>query len=650
LDRARLVGWLLLSRAVRGRNLRGLLGSTWLLAIVLLVTTWPVESLAPATALDPSWQAALHMAAHNRMGFGDDLMFSFGPLGFLNFPQLYYQDTAGLAALYLVGARFAICFSLLWAARQTMPLLLAFAFTLITASILTFTEDAVSVPVLIWCAAALLSSKETPAVRMLPIAGGIVAGIEMLGKLNIGVAVFGMLALTILALPNYRRGIAAFASTFLVTLLAGWLVTGGSLSQLWPFFLNVVSIFSGYSSAMQYDDPDRPWWLTLAIITVAGIGLAGALSSSRGLDRRRRLALVLLWTLFAFVVFKESFVRQDPTRKAIFFGLTLAALFAFRWRPGRQFLSAPALALVLVFYFGSTHARFRDVVHPRANADRAFHQFGTMVRRSRRQSVLEQARNGMYATYGLDPKSRRLIGDAPAHVYPHETTVAWAYQLNWHPLPVFQTYAAYTERLDHLNARALSSSNGPEMILRRPDPAIDARNGTFDSPAAVLAMICNYEELRATAAWEVLRRTSNRCGPSRPLESVKAKLGETVQVPAPPDRGDLVFARVHGIQVSGIERLRAAVFRAHLRHVAINGTTVYRFVPNTGADGLLLRMPVRADYSGLFSFSKAGPAASGNAKTIAFFQDVPPRSQPHKDLKIEFYAMPIRAAPGQKRR
>jgi hypothetical protein len=626
-----------LSRAVPGR---GLLRSTWTLGLFVLVVTWPVTTLAPATGLDPSWQAALHLAAHERISFGDDLIFTYGPLGFLNFPQLYYPFTAGLAMVYLIGVRLAIAVSLVWAARRSMPLPVAFAFAFLTAGILSFTEDAVVVPVFIWCVAALLGSDEDLAARALPVAGGIVAGVEILGKLNVGVTVLALLAITILALPNYKRRLLIFAATFVPTTLVGWLAAGGSLSQLWPFLLNAGSIISGYSSAMQYDDPHRQWWLPLGILSVAGLGLAGAYFSSGGVSRRRRAVLALLWMIFAFVAFKEGFVRQGPDRKAIFFGLTAGALFAFRWRPGREFAAVLSLVVAVLLYFGATDARIGDVVQPRSRADHAFDQLRTMLTPSRRRKVIDATRAQMQAAYALDPATRKLIGDASVHIYPHEATAAWAYELNWKPLPAFQTYTAYTKRLDELNVDALASRDGPEFVLRKAEPTIDSRNANFDSPAAVVAMVCHYDEVTATAAWELLRHVGNRCGSQRLITTAEASLGDSVRVPSG-RRNELVLARVEGIQVSGLERLRTLLYRAYERAVVINDR-VFRLLPGTATDGLLLRMPTAADWSGAYGFAASNEIGAGNADAIAFYRRNPYVEQPaDRRLRISFYAMRI---------
>jgi hypothetical protein len=50
-------------------------------------------------------------------------------------------------------------------------------------------------------------------------------------------------------------------------------------------------------------------------------------------------------------------------------------------------------------------------------------------------------------------------------VYPQEIALAWAYHLDWRPIPVLQSYSAYTSDLDQLDADFLTSTRAPQRIL-----------------------------------------------------------------------------------------------------------------------------------------------------------------------------------------
>jgi hypothetical protein len=87
--------------------------------------------------------------------------------------------------------------------------------------------------------------------------------------------------------------------------------------------------------------------------------------------------------------------------------------------------------------------------------------------------------------------------------------------------------------------------------------------------------------------WELLGRVPSRCGPSRPIGTVDAHWDEPIQVPAPGPR-QVVYARIHGAGVGGLEKLTTLLLHAQTRRVVVNGTSSFRLIPETAGDGLLL--------------------------------------------------------------
>jgi hypothetical protein len=219
----------------------------------------------------------------------------------------------------------------------------------------------------------------------------------------------------------------------------------------------------------------------------------------------------------------------------------------------------------------------------------------------------------MIATYGLSPAEVALLLTGTVHVAPWEAGAAWAYDLDWDPLPVFQQYSAFTPRLDRLNAAKLESSTAPELILWQNtttfDPnavnvpgAIDARWPAFESPAQMVQMFCRYRVIRWDQEWAILRHVANRCGPERSLGTVMAGNAEGVPLPATRPNEALIV-HVSGLGVSGIERLRTLLFRASGRIAVIEGNP-WNMVGGTATDGLLVRVPRWADYPGLYRLGR----------------------------------------------
>jgi hypothetical protein len=238
----------------------------------------------------------------------------------------------------------------------------------------------------------------------------------------------------------------------------------------------------------------------------------------------------------------------------------------------------------------------------------------------------------------------KLIGQRPVDIYPWDASLAWVLNLNWDPQPVFQAYSAYTPALDDLNADALSSRDGPQLVLRHlvapghPGSestfGLEGRYAPYDTPAATLAMICNFRPLRTTSRYQLLARTPDRCETPRPLGSVSTGFGQSVRVPSPKRPDEVVFARVHGLAPAGAERVWTLLYKATFRYVVFNGNRAFHLVAANAGDGLVLRAPHGIDFPSPF-------AMSPQARTVGF--DVQPAvASPSGRVRIDFYAMPVR--------
>ena len=94
---------------------------------------------------------------------------------------------------------------------------------------------------------------------------------------------------------------------------------------------------------------------------------------------------------------------------------------------------------------------------------------------------------------------------------------------------------------------------------------VDGRNPDWESPAAMRALLCHFAVRSGDGQWQALERTAPRCGRERPLGRTTVALGTPAPVPAPPDRDSMVLVRIDGIDVVGLEKLRALAFRALTR-------------------------------------------------------------------------------------
>jgi hypothetical protein len=281
---------------------------------------------------------------------------------------------------------------------------------------------------------------------------------------------------------------------------------------------------------------------------------------------------------------------------------------AVGFAPGRRWFIPAVVLLVFLASLPLRPAGTEHNLNPFDNLHYAFDQARNLASPGRRAAAMEDGRRGLKATYALEPGALAAVRGHTVAVEPWEAGAAWAYHLDWLPQPVFQNYSAYTPALDRMNAATIESPDGPERLLREnaqvvdaefPTPDIDNRFLGWDPPEQARAVLCNFAPLYTSERWQVLGRMPDRCGPERALGTVEAAAGQSVPVPAP-EPGTVVFARIGGAGVSGLERVQNFLLHARSRHAVVNGETRYRLVPETAGDGLLMRAAPGVVKSGPF--------------------------------------------------
>jgi hypothetical protein len=612
--------------------------ATWFLGVVLFVITWPVQSLVPEGGLDFSFAAGLHMAAHEHLRFGTDVIGTYGPLGFLRYSFLYYTWTARFALLYTAAVHVLLCLSLIRALRRIVPVLTAFLLAWIGVSIIIGEPESALVVVLVWLVEYLRSDAPGWLVRAFPAAAGVVSGVEVLVKINTGATIALLAAIGVLVRGRQNwRAVAVFAGSFAAAFLVSWFATGQELGNIGDYVSTARQLVQGWSSAMQYPGPNYQIW---AALVAALAVLVAAWQAMVDEPPGRRAAMLLVILLLGFSVFKEGFVGQSAGHELIYFGTAIGVLVAFAWRPSQRSTMLWALTLLVALTYAATQADPGELLEPGARASALADQIETMSSAGKRDALVAKARRTLGVAYQLDDETLRQLAGHTVTVVPSEQTIVWVNKLDWKPVPVYQLYYAVTPALDELNARTFASPRGPERVLQSLSPPVNDRNKLFDSPAAQRAMLCHYTALWTTPKYQVLGRVPDRCGAPRLTATVRARWQQFVTVPAPPARDELVYVRVSGAAPQGLESLRALFWRSYARVIALrqNATEAprdYTTVPDTLADGLTIYVPPAADFPGVFALN---PHATQLALAISSESRAP-------DLTYRFYSQKIAPAP-----
>jgi hypothetical protein len=340
--------------------------------------------------------------------------------------------------------------------------------------------------------------------------------------------------------------------------------------------------------------------------------------------------ILALAAYVAFADLKGGFVSHDVFHMAVFYSTLLGVCLAFPIpeRPRIRFGAAIVIAAVGGAGLSATWDGY-PMTDPVENVSNGVSTVATLADTGRLERGIASSRASLIAAYDLDDRTLATLEGRSVHVDPSEATAAWAYQLDWRPLPVFQSYVAWTEDLDERNAEVVAADDGPERILRQPANPL-GRFPAFESPAAMVAMLCHFAPLRTTDDWQVLGRVGDRCGEPEAIGGAEARYGEPVPVPSA-GRNEVVFARVHGVEASGLERLITFLYRARPRQVSFDGGPGYTLTAATAGDGLLLRAPTRIDYPSPFGLAP-------NAENVTFLLDGGASAD---SISVDFFAMPV---------
>lgn len=574
-------------------------------AAIVALFAWPVTFGVPGPGLDLSWMSGLYMGIHSGKDFGTEVIFTYGPLGFLAWPVLFYSWLAVLALVFSALVYLAFVLTMTALLDRTIGLLGAAVVVFLYLVTVPDMEQLPLVLAVAWALTALRKDRPDNAVTVLAVAGGSLSAFEVLIKLSVGPVIFLVCLLALIGARADRRQWILFATTAIGGTIVLWLVAGQSLGTLWDYGVNGIQVVSGYNEAMELGGAPR--WVEVALPLLA-IVLVAAAACARFRDRRGKIAAVLVVALTAFTSCKYGIVRFEPAHASLALSAMLGIWLVLPWRRrlAPAFLFATLVVGGIVVHVYPTEAR----LDPWQNIQ-AFGETAELVARpGLRQQLVDESRAGLQAADQLDPETLAALAGKRVAIDPWEISVAWAYELDWSPLPVIQNYTAYTPRLDRLNAEAVEDAeNGPQVILRQ-NPggtmplggarSFQGRQPAWDPPEQNFEVVCNFVPGHASPAWQVLERVPDRCGPQRLIGEAEAETGEEVQVPHA-HRGELVLMKIEGAKVEGLEKLRSLLWRPYVRTAVLNdGLVAYQLVPATTEDGMVVSRDPRLDSEGGF--------------------------------------------------
>jgi hypothetical protein len=522
----------------------------------------------PSGGIDNGWALGLSWARVQGLQWGGDIAFTYGPWGFLSLvvplsPFLAWSFLA--SSLLLLGLVASTTFRIVTPEGRWWGLLAAF----FVSSVATYGgyANTALIAVALLAIAWVLDRRSGP---WWLFANGLIAGFSLLIKFNIGVTAVAIALLMGLARPRIGANLVIAGGSIAIGLGAGWVLAGESLIQL-PYFLSQsADLALGYRTGLGSSSADLPnqrfVFSALAAVVVAGT-LYLAFRLSDGLSRSARGVLLAIVAITGVSLYFASSVRFDSGHVPIFLVFIVCLSFplsmAIHVTSRRVGLTASATLLVVsVVSFAvllgpsGTTKNFNPVQSVRDLAD----SIHVAVSAPAREEQLALARASILADYpvpaweldlhnpftGVLPAPSESVmqglGVSTLHAEPWAVGLAWASGNEWKPVPVFQTFQAYSIGLDEVNAREIASTEGANAVLRQV-VALDGKNPSWESPLYQRELMCRFTQTASDEYWQALVRANTRCNQPRTIEQVRAVAGEVI--PVPTIDGSLITMDVH---------------------------------------------------------------------------------------------------------
>jgi len=541
--------------------------------------------------LETSWNYAINAAHSHGLIFGTDILFTYGPLGYLFVPfpmDGHIGHAVGIQLVLLsvwliLITRISLTLSyyrmlavilLLLVVQQDLPFLwLVTTTTLCLYISTTKTREAIIgvIPCCLLVAFSLLTKFSL----------GIATGSALGSALAIRAVLYGKSSRTVWAF--------AIGTSITAIIYIAYRYFGG-IGPFITWLHGVLEVTSGYSSTMQIIGPPHQVVIALVCLAVLLITITLNLFNENRHDRY----IMLIVVLPIFLGFKLGFVRQDGhviNFFSIFALLACSTLLFFRSK--RAFITALPLAVFSVTSYcyiasGLDHSP-NQKKHMAANSititDKMIHLHDAV------QSV-EESMVKNFAAKKIDDTFLQSIITSTTTVdpIPWDTTVIPANGFMWRPAPVFQFYSAYTPYLDGLNADHYAGDRGADILLCR-FQSIDIRHIIWDTPKTWRSIFKHYEWSGDIPDREISIMTRR----DEPAEAALRSIGQTIAAVgepiAIPEMNERLYAELP-FDYSAAGLAKKTLFRLPPLYLQINyddgSIRHWKVTPENAADGLLI--------------------------------------------------------------
>jgi hypothetical protein len=609
----------------------------------------PVSDFVLNDPFDNIWALILHVAYTEHLQFGRELVFTYGPWGFLArgyYPPTYWVSVVAWLALSLVylGAGWRV--ARYFIGNEVMAWLWLIGFTAMAS--LPAGND-FSDRLTAWGVLLLFLHFFVEERAFSPLQAMLVFTLGWFGLVKFTGLMEGGFLAVVIAMDNIvrHRRFPWIIPVWLAGVIVFWLLAGQEIGLLWPFLKNSWEVANGYTDAMTLG---KLLILNPLIYVVMGAGLC-VLAIWLISPPRRVSGLFLGFGTggILFLSFKQGYVRSDDSHETAtvltLLMLGLACLAVAATRKKIMMVTAVGLggasALFVFFTVGSPNSS-DDFLHQMVGTFSPYNLFSPVASLGTNR-LQEDYQKKMAHVAGVTPLPPIQGG---ADLYSCCQNALFANGMDYRPRPVIQSYSAYTPALARMNANWLRTDRAvPNLFFAI--QAIDSRFPSQDDGLSWPELLTGYD-LKGLSdergSYLCLSRSPTpRKYQLQPLQETNVTLGMPFALPAA-TQGP-VWAEIE-IKKTFVGKLRSFFYKPTVLmadvKLADHSEKLCRIVPGMVSAGFLLS-PYIDDNPSFLALAKGDEAAlSGKALvSMRLFESeesgLPPCYQPQ--IKIRYYRL-----------
>ena len=620
--------------------------------ILILFAVWSFPNVLSTAmgGLDPSWQIALHMAKLENLVWGQDLMMTNGPLAYLVMKINIDQTLWIQSFFYKVGAHILFFITIgifTYKTKNRFRNIIAFGILSILLTAVTPTYYPLLGLLLGWYLYLEYSKRY---LFLIPLSFftaffSFIKGDVFLGSLSII-----SLSCIIFIIQKKWKEVVISSGAYVLFIFLIWLAMKFPITALDGYYINMISISSGYAIAMSIDRLLFPVYFAIPLWGLYFWWIVDSFKKSRDLKFFFISAGVL------FLTYKLGVVREGGHALHFFlFWSAIMLIFLIISKKNKipTLLKYTTICFVAFFVFSTMFTAY--IIWPSekySSIDSNFVINGISETKDRFLKAYSSPKIQFlpnYITYLSDditfetirniekekikefypsiPKNTlETIGKNSIDVIPWDNALLYAYDLNWTPRFFLQSIGAYTSHLDKLDAEFFMSENAPLYILYE-WKSIDGRFPAFDTPLTYRTILCNYEIVDTFEKWYLLKRSENKiCTNMVSIQKIEIKFGEEVLVPKSTE--NYVFVKIF-VKENVLGKASNLLYKSPHVFIQLNNNEIsHRFVYPTAENGILLFVDSQTENTPLLKYNVNSFTIHTNYEN--YFEDI---------ISIEFFEM-----------